>query len=242
MNVNQTRYTDEDFPDGSMKAAANYCRNPNRDIKGIWCYLDTSDIYRYCNAPYCGNVSHNGRECKLSVKGTDYTGNISHTIHGLQCQAWYEQTPNIHSIGIYDYQFPDNDIYAAANYCRNPNEDNLGPWCYTIQKGVAEYCSIPFCYGYCNNDKSPFCTNTTANPINCKSTRRGSDYAGNISVTIQGYQCQAWHRQTPNIHYKGIFDHEFPESDIYIDYYSYLNIDHYSYVNIDHYSYLNVEH
>lgn len=130
VNVNQTIYKDEDFPDESMEAAVNFCRNPDTDSAGIWCYTDfENDQYDYCNSPYCANISVNSRNCKTTRQGSDYTGNISHTIQGFQCQAWHKQTPNIHNIGIYDYEFSDNDVYAAGSSCRNPDNDEEGPWC-----------------------------------------------------------------------------------------------------------------
>ena len=51
------------IPDGSLEDAANYCRSPNNDRRGPWCfyeYYDTDeDRYKkwdwdYCDVPYCG--------------------------------------------------------------------------------------------------------------------------------------------------------------------------------------------
>lgn len=140
-------------------------------------------------------------------------GNISHTIHENQCITWSNQIYYIW--GRYDHEFADNDIIAAGNSCRNPNNFSF-PWCYTIQNGVTyQLCSIPFCPGHCCYDKSPFCTDVTVNTRNCKTTQQGSDYGGNISYTIQGYQCQAWNQQHPHEHLIGVFDYEFPDKDVY---------------------------
>ena len=60
------------------------------------------------------------------------------------------QLPNPHSYdnGIF---FPDNDVIAAGNACRNPDGTDE-PWCYHANEGSAElpawtYCNVPFCPG-----------------------------------------------------------------------------------------------
>lgn len=33
----------------------NYCRNPDHDEEGVWCYVDHPNMtYNYCNLNYCG--------------------------------------------------------------------------------------------------------------------------------------------------------------------------------------------
>ena len=92
----------------------NYCRNPDNDGKGIWCYLQNSSTdASHCNAPYCGNTSISHINCKTSLRGNDYLDNISHTIQGHMCQAWNKQSPNQHNFGIFDYAFPDNDYWIV---------------------------------------------------------------------------------------------------------------------------------
>lgn len=46
-------------------------------------------------------------------------------------------------------KFPDKSLANARKFCRNPSDDNGGPWCYVedeyyeiIEK---EYCDVPFC-------------------------------------------------------------------------------------------------
>jgi hypothetical protein len=42
--------------------------------------------------------------------------------------------------------FPDGSAAAAENYCRNPDSEPGGPWCYTTDAGVRwEYCDVPLC-------------------------------------------------------------------------------------------------
>ena len=63
-----TDYEDEDYsfevyiPDGSLEDAANYCRSPNNDRSGPWCYYEYYDTpkdeykkwdWDYCDVPQC---------------------------------------------------------------------------------------------------------------------------------------------------------------------------------------------
>ena len=40
-------------------------------------------------------------------------------------------------------RYPNSDL--TSNYCRNPDHDPNGPWCYTDNKERYEYCGIPKC-------------------------------------------------------------------------------------------------
>jgi len=46
---------DENFPDGSVAAAENYCRNPRPDsMSELWCHTIVEDvIYAPCDIPLC---------------------------------------------------------------------------------------------------------------------------------------------------------------------------------------------
>ena len=46
---------DSDFPDGSVGAARDYCRNIHRDDQGPWCFTEGS-VMEYCNISYCGEL------------------------------------------------------------------------------------------------------------------------------------------------------------------------------------------
>ena len=45
-------------------------------------------------------------------------------------------------------RFPDAELKMASNMCRNPDNREGGPWCYTQDKLVEwDYCDIPLCQG-----------------------------------------------------------------------------------------------
>ena len=54
VNIHKTSYKDDDFPDGSVHAAMNFCRNPSGDEEGRWCYTIEEDvIWQWCGIPMC---------------------------------------------------------------------------------------------------------------------------------------------------------------------------------------------
>jgi len=84
-----------------------------------------ADITIAAGPPFCGTPPLQ----------SDYRGPISHTKSGLTCQSWSSQTPHAHQ-WCQEYK----------NYCRNPDGDSGGAWCYTTDPDVPwEYCSVPDC-------------------------------------------------------------------------------------------------
>ena len=84
-------------------------------------------------------------DCKLTRTGWEYVGSRQVTMSGTSCQRWDSQTPRKH-VYKHSTDFPDSSISDAANFCRNPNKDPEGPWCYTITGTVIwERCDIPAC-------------------------------------------------------------------------------------------------
>ena len=72
------------------------------------------------------------------------------TIRGKTCQAWSVQTPHAHSKTDPD-DFPDTTLADAANYCRNPDDSYIGPWCITTD--VLErwdICDVAYCGSECH--------------------------------------------------------------------------------------------
>ncbi|CAG2199219.1 PLG [Mytilus edulis] len=82
-----------------------------------------------------------GQQCIMNRKGANYGGNISKTRSGRTCQAWGVQTPQKHKFS--------KKLADQKNYCRNPDNEPHGPWCYTTDaKKRWEYCAIPYCSMY----------------------------------------------------------------------------------------------
>ncbi|CAH1773240.1 unnamed protein product, partial [Owenia fusiformis] len=85
-------------------------------------------------------------DCKPGTMGRLYMGETSMTVGGRPCQRWDSQTPHTHRVR--DWQVPDGSLAAAENFCRNPDNEIGGPWCYTTDPGRRwEYCGVPICGG-----------------------------------------------------------------------------------------------
>ncbi|KAF6114449.1 hypothetical protein HJG60_010449 [Phyllostomus discolor] len=158
----------------------NYCRNPDNDEKGPWCYTtDPATRFDYCNIPECEV------DC-MHCSGENYEGKISKTISGLECQAWGSQSPHTH--GYLPSKFPNKNL--EMNYCRNPDAEPR-PWCFTTDPNKRwEFCDIPRC--------------TTPPPPSGPTRQclegRGENYRGTVAVTKSGHTCQRWSQQTPHKH------------------------------------------
>ncbi|MEE6522867.1 hypothetical protein FKM82_021515, partial [Ascaphus truei] len=114
----------------------NYCRNPDSDPKGPWCY--TTD--KHVRHQLCGIKKCEEAVC-LSCNGEDYRGAVDHTESGKECQRWDLQSPHRHPYRPEKYP----DKFLDDNYCRNPDSSER-PWCYTTEPGVErEYCQIHKC-------------------------------------------------------------------------------------------------
>ena len=80
------------------------------------------------------------QECKTTTRGQEYRGQISETETGRKCQQWKKHSPHPHW-GRFEK--------LENNYCRNPDNEPKGPWCYTVDLMKRwEYCSVPTC-GQC---------------------------------------------------------------------------------------------
>ena len=71
-----------------------------------------------------------------------YDGTISKTKTGVECQKWTDQAPHAHE------NTPENVKDAGLgehNYCRNPDDETEGAWCYTTDPDNRwEYCTCDF--------------------------------------------------------------------------------------------------
>ena len=76
-------------------------------------------------------------------------GRMNTTRRGFNCQNWQKNYP--HEVKI-------KPINADHNYCRNPEGDPRGPWCYTTSEVKWDYCFIPQCecVHTCLPDKAGF--------------------------------------------------------------------------------------
>ncbi len=84
--------------------------------------------------------------CKQSKLGKEYAGTISQTRTGRVCQRWDGQAPHQHHFTSSD--FPEASLSDTANYCRNPGNEERGPWCYTTDPDIIwQYCDISICQG-----------------------------------------------------------------------------------------------
>ena len=86
--------------------------------------------------------------CKETDLGTEYCGQLSITKTGKTCQRWHSQYPHAHTRNN-PSAFPDESLEDAANYCRNPDNEQEGPWCYTTDPNTRwEYCEVYKCGQY----------------------------------------------------------------------------------------------
>ncbi|CAG0896482.1 unnamed protein product, partial [Darwinula stevensoni] len=149
------------FPD-EVDGSHNFCRNPDSTGHGPWCNTWQSDTligWEYCDVPFCHrteepcDVRVSGNcisplECKTNRKGDGYIGTKNITASGHTCMPWMKR-PSFEVTSFFYVQyklFPD-DLHPSHNFCRNPNGDKNGHWCYYGPGTVAvmDYCDIKDC-------------------------------------------------------------------------------------------------
>ena len=75
------------------------------------------------------------------VKGRDYKGTISKTKDGLACRRW-DDLSRLANGDPPKSEFKDED----ENFCRNPDSDDGGVWCYTNDPyDFWQHCDVPDC-------------------------------------------------------------------------------------------------
>ncbi|CAG0895829.1 unnamed protein product [Darwinula stevensoni] len=142
---------------------------------------------------------------------------MTYTETGKQCLIWSD-IPNSASLPYFmfshlsyeDRQEPPEDLKKnlyrwvseqSLNYCRNPGMQER-PWCFVSYKDFSwEYCNIPFC-------------DSPKEPVECRLTRMGMEYAGLKNVDADGRKCQRWLSQTPHKHSMLLHLLEFPDSGL----------------------------
>ncbi|XP_028680855.1 hepatocyte growth factor-like protein isoform X1 [Erpetoichthys calabaricus] len=200
-------------PNSKNGLEENYCRNPDGDMNGPWCYTtDPTVRYESCKITSCEE------EVCMTCNGEDYRGHVDHTATGLECQRWDLQHPHKHP--YHPEKYPEKNL--QDNYCRNPDA-SPSPWCYTTDpKVVRKDCKIPKCE---RNREDPVAKPTgrrdrpqasnkgkivkkvvaakqVHQPQAVKEcfTGRGEDYRGKVNETTSGIPCQRWDSQFPHSH------------------------------------------
>jgi len=129
--------TEANYPDTGL-GDHNYCRNPDNEPEGAWCYTTNPDQrWDYCGVPKC-----TGATCWSGLQ-KDYRGPLQTTASGKKCQKWTAQDPHVHSRTVANYP---NSGLGDHNRCRNPDNEPDGAWCYTTDSESRwEYCGVPKC-------------------------------------------------------------------------------------------------
>ncbi|XP_034032526.1 hepatocyte growth factor [Thalassophryne amazonica] len=120
------------------------------------------------------------RECIVGT-GQSYRGRRSVTVSGIVCQSWASPIPHEHKFMSKKYSKKD----LRENYCRNPDNATVGPWCFTTDPQPHlrhQECGIPQC-----------------SQVECM-TCNGEDYRGPMDHTESGRECQRWDLDEPHKH------------------------------------------
>ncbi|KAL2303395.1 hypothetical protein Nmel_008662 [Mimus melanotis] len=131
----------------------NYCRNPDNNSEGPWCYTRDPTVEREaCPIPVCGEdrttvpftppaVEPAPVEPCEPDKGMLYTGTLSVTVSGAKCLPWNSEKAKaaLHGRHI------DPEVELLENYCRNPDRDDEGVWCVTDEPPYFDYCDLHYC-------------------------------------------------------------------------------------------------
>ncbi|MEE6481445.1 hypothetical protein FKM82_012869 [Ascaphus truei] len=162
----------------------NYCRNPN-GTESPWCFTTDPNIrIGHCSQiPTCKVSNH--KEC-YHGNGITYRGTLSRTRFRLPCTMWNK---NMEDLKRHTFKEPDVSI-LEKNYCRNPDNDAHGPWCYTDNPSIPwDYCPISRCEG----DTTPLMANID-HPVTCASTKQLRVVNGIPTQNRKGWMVSLRHR------------------------------------------------
>ena len=82
---------------------------------------------------------YNSRESTPGYREASYRGTQNRTDSGIPCQRWTSQWPHRHSRTPWRYR---NKGLGYHNYCRNPDNEPGGIWCYSVLPWKRwQYCS-----------------------------------------------------------------------------------------------------
>nr|XP_044994522.1 prothrombin [Jaculus jaculus] len=154
-NINSTTHPGADLQE-------NFCRNPDGSTEGPWCYTTDPTVRREeCSVPVCGQEGRTTVEMTLRSGGSKgnlspsppreqcvpdrgrlYQGHLSVTTLGSSCLPWASAPAKALSK---DQSF-NPDVRLVENFCRNPDGDEEGVWCYVAgEPGDFEYCDLNYC-------------------------------------------------------------------------------------------------
>uniref|UniRef100_A0A6Q2ZBM7 Hepatopoietin-A n=1 Tax=Esox lucius TaxID=8010 RepID=A0A6Q2ZBM7_ESOLU len=140
-------YSPQDYRCQDLKE--NFCRNPDgRDLP--WCFTSDPNIRTaFCaNIPLCVCAS----DC-YEGSGESYRGEVSRTRSGLPCSFWRDYSNSG------DRDTAVLTVGQEGRFCRNPDGDKHGPWCYTNSTTIPwDYCSVKPCES--NHTSPPHHTHT----------------------------------------------------------------------------------
>ncbi|KAF5274388.1 hypothetical protein FQA39_LY07268 [Lamprigera yunnana] len=175
----EQNFSDSAFPDFSKRLAKNFCRNPNKDLKGPWCYTMNYDlIYDTCGIPICSFT-----ECRVTGPGIEYSGTHNYGASERKCLKWKKKRNKVKFknsfIKIDKFnadRFPDKDFDDVKKYCRNPDGNIGGPWCFVENEET-------------NDIEQEFCD--VSDVYLCL------EYKGYQTKTESGVRCQPWATENP---------------------------------------------
>ncbi|XP_062845539.1 prothrombin [Trichomycterus rosablanca] len=147
-----------EFNTTELKLPENFCRNPDKSPSGPWCFTSDPTVRREkCAVPKCGEKmpsvptvpaksveeTYHKTDC-LHDDGESYTGTLSVTLGGHTCLDW--NLPKVKALSVGKDFKP--EVNLLKNYCRNPDGDLEGPWCYV--RGLSgnitfDYCDLELC-------------------------------------------------------------------------------------------------
>ncbi|XP_069500278.1 hepatocyte growth factor-like protein isoform X2 [Ambystoma mexicanum] len=155
----------------------NYCRNPDGS-EAPWCFTTLPRM----RVAFCFQI----KRCADDVRPVDcyneigelYRGKVSETRKGITCQKWAEKKP--HKPLISPITHPTAGL--EQNYCRNPDKDRHGPWCYTMDPSTQfDYCAVK----PCTRDQEPS-ANTGAENVTFESCGKREERSALRSRIIGG--------------------------------------------------------
>ncbi|XP_026988834.1 prothrombin [Tachysurus fulvidraco] len=140
-----------EFNTTELNLPENFCRNPDKRVGGPWCFTSDPTVRtEKCAVAKCGEkiptpvlpvqvkeVKDRQDNCLQGI-GESYTGTLAVTLHGHTCLDW--NLPKVKALSVGKGFKP--EVILLKNYCRNPDGDMEGPWCYVKQ---AENITIGYC-------------------------------------------------------------------------------------------------